>query len=140
MKLNVSREAVYVAPIPDRPGALADKLEPLARAGANLQFLIARRTPDRQPGAVVFVTPLTTPAQVRTAKQAGFKTTRHLHSIRVEGADRPGICAKITRAVADAGLNLRGFSAAAIGKRFVAHLALDTAAAATKAIRIIKGL
>jgi predicted amino acid-binding ACT domain protein len=63
-----------------------------------------------------------------------------MHTVRVEGQDKPGQGAKIAAALAEAGVNLRGFSAAAIGKKFVAHVAADTTAAAAKAMKIIAGL
>ena len=48
--------------------------------------------------------------------------------------------AKLTRALAEAGINLRGVSAAALGKRYVTHLALDTASDAAKAAAALKKL
>jgi hypothetical protein len=42
--------------------------------------------------------------------------------------------------LAEKGLNLRGLSAAAIGKKFVAHIAVDSASDAAKAVRALKGL
>jgi len=48
--------------------------------------------------------------------------------------------AKLTRALAEAGINLRGFSAAALGTRYVTHLALDTAQDAVKAAAALKKL
>jgi hypothetical protein len=44
----------------------------------------------------------------------------------------------MTQALAEAGINLRGLSAAALGRQFVAHLAFDGAADAIKAARILK--
>jgi hypothetical protein len=44
----------------------------------------------------------------------------------------------MTTLLARAGVNLRGLSAAAFGRRFVCHLALDTAAAATKAVKVLR--
>ena len=44
------------------------------------------------------------------------------------------------RSVADLGLNLRGFSAAAIGKKFICHLALDTEADAVRAAQAVRKL
>ena len=38
MKLKVSRTDVWAATIDDRPGGLADKLDALAAAGANLKL------------------------------------------------------------------------------------------------------
>jgi predicted amino acid-binding ACT domain protein len=60
--------------------------------------------------------------------------------VRIEGVDKPGQGARITAALAEAGVNLRGFSAAALGKKFVAHVAVDTTAAAAKAMKIVAGL
>ena len=52
--------------------------------------------------------------------------------MRIEGPDKPGLGAQLTCALAKAGINLRGLSAAAIGKRCVVYLALDTAADAAR--------
>jgi predicted amino acid-binding ACT domain protein len=138
MALKVSRVDVWAASIVDRPGGLAAKLAALAKAGANLEFVIARRSAEKPGTGVVFVTPIQGAAQLRAAKKAGFSKSRSLHSVRVEGPDKPGMGAKITEALAAACVNLRGLSAAAIGRKFVGHIALDTAAAAAKALRILK--
>ena len=86
------------------------------------------------------MTPISGAAGLAAAKKAGFKKTPSLHTVRVEGPDKPGQGARIAAALAEAGINLRGFSAAAIGKKFVAHVAADTSAAAAKAMKIIAGL
>lgn len=138
MAMKVSREVVWVAEIKDRPGGLAKKLEALAKAGAQLEFIIARRAPEKRGTGVVFLTPLMGAKQLATAKAEGFHRSRSLHSLRIEGVDKPGLGAKVTRALAEKGVNLRGLSAAVIGKRFVLNIALDSAAMANKAAKIIK--
>ena len=140
MKLNISRTDTWAATIDDRPGGLADKLAALAAAGANLGFVIARRAAEQRGSGVVFVTPLKGAKQIKAAEAVGFQKTGSLHSLRVEGADKPGMGAKLTKALADAGINLRGFSAAALGKRYVTHLALDKAQDAAKAALVLKKL
>jgi len=140
MKLKVSRTDTWAAAIDDRPGGLGDKLAALAAAGVNLEFIIARRAPEQRGSGVVFVTPLKGAKQIKAADAAGFQKTGSLHTLRVQGADKPGMGAKLTQALAEAGLNLRGFSAAALGKQYVAHLALDTANAAAKATAVLKKL
>jgi hypothetical protein len=45
---------------------------------------------------------------------------------------------KMTRTLADAGINLRGLSAAALGRRAVTYLAFDSGADADTAIRVLK--
>ena len=119
---------------------MADKLAALAAAGANLGFIIARRMPEHRGSGVVFVTPLKGAKQIKAAERAGFQNTERLHSVCVEAGDQPGMGAKLTRAIAEAGINLRGLSAAAIGKRSVSYLAVDTTEDAAKVVRILKKL
>jgi hypothetical protein len=140
MKLKVSRVDVWAAAIKDRPGGLAVKLEALARAGANLEFVVARRSPDRPGAGVVFVAPIKGARQTKAAAAAGFAKAKGMHSVRVEGGDKPGLGARMTQALAAAGVNLRGLSAAAIGNRCVVYLAFDSGPTAAKAMRIIKRL
>jgi len=139
MALKVTRVDTWAVSIQDRPGGLSGKLRALADGKANLEFVIARRAPDRPGTGVAFVTPITGAAQ-RVAKQAGFAKSAALHTVRIQGPDRRGEGARIAAALAEAGLNLRGLSAAAIGKTFVCHVALDSAADAAKAVRVLKNL
>jgi len=138
MKLDVVREDVWAVGIEDRPGGLAEKLEALAQAGANLEFVIARRSPEKPGSGVVFVTPVKGAKQVKAARQVGFDKTASLHALGIATTDKPGLAAQLTRCLAEAGINLRGFSAAAIGRRATFHLAFDSAADANKAMRRLK--
>src|SRR4029453_5369659 len=98
--LLVERVDVWAATIPDRPGGLAEVLETLRDAGADLQLAIARRTPEGPGKGVVFVTPLQNDREIRAAAQVGFNVTHSLHSVRIMGGDRPGIVAELTRKLA----------------------------------------
>ncbi len=138
MSLTVERVDVWAAAIEDEPGGLAEKLAPLSEAGADLAFAIARRAPEEPGTGVVFVTPLVGDAQTGAAEKAGFTVADSLHSLRIEGDNKPGIGAQLTRKLADAGINLRGLSAAVIGGRFIMYLALDTAKDTDKAVSIIQ--
>ena len=140
MTLRATQVRVWAASMEDRPGGLAEKLGALAKAGANLEFVIGRRAPDKPGTGVVFVTPIEGETQVSAAEAAGFAVTDSLHSVRIEGRDAPGLGARIAGALADAGINLRGISAAAIGDRMVCHLALDTADDAAKAMTVLKSV
>lgn len=140
MKLKVTRTDVLAAAIADRPGGLAGKLAALSKAGANLESVVARRSPERKGKGVVFVTPITGSAKLRAAKKAGFKKLPKMHSVRIEGNDSRGVGAKITGALAKAGINLRGLSASGQRGRFVAYLSCDSAATANKAVRVLRSL
>jgi len=138
MKLEINRVDVWAAGIKDRPGAVAEKLGILSQAGANLEFVIARRDHARAKTGVVFVTPIKGAKQLRAAKKAGFKKTSTLHGLRIACGDKPGVGASLTQVLAEAGINLRGFSGAAIGKKAIFHLAFDSSVSAGKAARVLK--
>ena len=138
MDLIVEKEDVWIASLEDKPGALAAKLTALAEAGADLDFVIARRSAERPGTGVMFAIPLRGDAELKAASAIGFSAGNRLHSVRVEGENQAGIAGKITDLLAKAGINLRGFSGAVVGKRFVLHLAFDTATIQDTAIQIIK--
>ena len=138
MALQVNRVDIWAGAVEDRPGGLAEKLAVLAEAGAELQYVMARRAPEKPGTGVVFLAPLTGARQTRAARAAGLHKTRSLFAVRAEGADKPGLGAQITEALAARGINLRGMSASVLGKRFVLHLALDSSADAAKAARVLR--
>jgi len=139
MTVKATKAQVWVATIEDRAGGVADKLEALAKSGASLEMALARRTEEPGKG-VLFVTPVKGAKATRAAQQAGFAQPANIHSVRIEGADRPGIGAQIARSLGDAGISFRGISAVAIGRKFVSYLACDSAEEAAKAAAVLKKL
>ncbi len=140
MTLRVSRVDLWTASIDDRAGGAADKLEPLSKAGANFEFVFSRRTPEQPGRGMLFVTPVKGAKVVQAAQTAGFAKPENLHSVRIEGANNPGVTAKIARALAKAGISFRALSATGIGSKFVSHVALDTAEEAAKAVSLLRKL
>jgi hypothetical protein len=138
MDLIVERVEVWVTTIDDQPGRLANTLSTLREAGADLNFIIARRAPEEPGKAVVFVTPLQGDAELEAAATLGFNPTASVHAVRVEGENRPGIAAELTALLAAAGLNLRGFSAAVLGTLFVLYIGFDSTEDAAKAASILQ--
>jgi len=137
MDLDVEQVDVWAAPIKDEAGAVASLLKGLHRAGADLQFVIARRSPDVPGTGVVFVTPLQGEQETSTASRLGFNLTPSLHSIRIRGHDRAGIVGDLMQALADGGISLRGLSASVIGTQFIAYVAVDSSDDAMKVIDIL---
>jgi predicted amino acid-binding ACT domain protein len=137
MTLLVEHVDVWAATIQDKPGAVAAALEELREAGADLQFIIARRAPDSPGKGVLFVTPLQGDNEVAVAAQLGFNVTRSVNTVRVMGPDRRGIAAELTKKIADAAINLRGFSASVIGPQFVAYIAVDSREDANRMIEVL---
>lgn len=137
MALKASKADVWVVSIEDRAGAAAEKLEALAQGGANLEMVFARRTDEPGKG-VMFVTPVKGAKAAKAAQAAGFGKPQSIHSVRIEGGDKPGLGSKIARALGDAGVSFRGMSAAAFGKKFVSYIACDTAEDQARAIAALK--
>jgi len=140
MAIKVSRTEVWMVVIDDRAGGAADKLEALAKAGANLELVFARRTAEQPGKGVLFAGPIKGAKVLKAAQEAGFAKSDSIHGVKVEGSDKPGLCAKITRALANAGISFRGMSAAAIGSKFVSNIAVDSAEDAAKAVAALKKL
>ena len=138
MRLDISRVDMWAASIEDRPGGLAKKLETLAAAGIDLDFVSARRAPDKPGTGAVFVAPIAGVRQTRAAREAGFEKSESLHAVRINTGNKPGFSADLTKVLADANLNLRGFSGAAITNRALFYIAFDTSTDAGKAVRALK--
>ena len=86
----------------------------------------------------VFLAPIKGKKQVQAAGDVGLVPARGMYAICVEASNRSGLAAKLTRAVAANGINLRGASAAAIGKKARIYLALGTKDDMEKAVKAAK--
>lgn len=136
MSYQIRKVDVWAVDLLNRPGMLARVLEMLAASGASLEFLVARRVTENT--SRTFVAPLKGARQIRAAREAGLAPASGMHTLRLSGPDRPGLGAVLTRALADAGLNVRGVSIAAAQRRLLAYFAFRTAADAAAAQRAIR--
>ena len=140
MSLTVTKIDVWAAEIEDKPGGLAKLLGALAGAGANLECVVARRDPSNVGKGVAFLTPVKGASVQKAAKAEGLAPAEKIATLKVEGYDAPGPGFRITSAIADSGVNLRGVSGAVVGRKFVVYLGFDGNADADKAARALKAL
>lgn len=140
MSFTVSKVDIWSCKIEDKPGGLAKVLGALGNAGANLDCVIARRDAAKSGAGIVFLTPVKGPAVRKAAQSALLAPAKNMSTLKVEGDDTAGLGGRLAAAIADAGINLRGVSAAVMGKKFVAYLGFDNASDATKAARALKAL
>jgi len=138
MDLIVEHVDVWAASIKDEPGDLSRVLTGLREAGADLDFIIARRAAEKPGTGAVFVTPLRGDREIAAAADLGFNITRSVHSVRVEGDNKPGVAAELTQMLSGKGINLRGFSASVIGPRFIIYIGLDSKDDARKVVSILR--
>src|SRR5262245_18500001 len=108
MALRATKAEIWAVSIDDRAGGVADKLERLADAGANFEMVFARRTPENPGRGMLFATPLKGAKVTRAAREEGMGTPSTFYSVKIEGDDRPGLGARIARALGDAGISFRG--------------------------------
>jgi hypothetical protein len=140
MSFRMNKVQVWSAEIPDRPGAAAGKLELLARAGADLEYIFTQPAPGKPENTVIFLAPINGPDQLEAAKMAGLTPTSDVIMLRVEGDNQAGLGYQLMYCLAVAGINLRGLSVSTVGQRFAAYLAFDNADAATQAIQVLATL
>lgn len=124
MSYAIRKVEVWAGDFVNRAGVLARVLEALTQAGAQLEFLIGRRVTEHT--SRVFVAPLKGAKQKAAAGGVGLVPAGGMHSVRVEGPNRPGLGAEMARALAAAGINIRGASAAAVGRKSVFYFAFET--------------
>ena len=135
MASRVDRVDVWRGTVADSPGELGKVLKTLREAGANLEFLFAR--PWKEGRAAFFIAPLQGAAQCRAAKSARIIKWTDMPSLRVRGANKSGLAARIAGALGGAGINIQGLSAMGVGKGSMFYIALKKADLA-KAQRVLK--
>ena len=140
MTLAIRRVQVWSGEIPDRPGAAAAKLEQLAHAGADLEFVFTRPSRANADTSNLFIAPITGPEQIKAARDAALGPALDVAMLCVEGNNRAGISYDIMSRLAVAGINLRGLSISLVNGRFAAFLLLDDADAATLAVQVLATL
>ena len=118
MGFKLERVHIWSGEIADKVGGMASKLAALAQAGANLQYISTRRQADRPGTGILYVAPVTGPAQVRAARQAGLAETHETVVLRVEGDNEAGLAHHVTQQWAIAGINLQGLTMAVLGSKF----------------------
>jgi len=138
MALSIKKVDVWAGELRDIPGGLADVLGGLSDAGGDFQFVIARRDPANPGSGQVFITPIKGKKVEQAAAGVGMNRADAVPTLRVEGGDRPRLGHEMARSIAEAGINIRGFSAAVIGNKFVAYIGFDSQQDADRAASALK--
>lgn len=137
MAVTVKRIILWRAEVENRPGVLAQTLEPLAAAGADLKVVMGYRFRGAEKKAAIEVCPITEKKLTAAATKAGLAAST-IPTLLVEGDNRPGLGHAIAQAVADAGINLGFIVAQVTGKQYSAVIGLETEPDAKKAALLIK--
>jgi hypothetical protein len=129
---------LWRAEVDNQPGVLAQILEPLAAAGADLQVVMGYRLPGDHARAAIEIF-LVTGARPLSAAQAAGLSEAAISAVHVEGDNRPGLGHAIAKALADASINIDFFLAQVSGRRHTTVIGFDSREDAGRAILLIKG-
>jgi hypothetical protein len=138
MALKVAKLDIWAGMIEDRAGGLAEKIGPMSKAGANFEFVFARRMPEQPGKGLMMVHPVRGSKVMAAAASVGIAKSAEMFGLRVEGPNKAGTGAKMTQALSAAGVSFRGLSASVVGSKFVCFLALDSAADQAKAAAALR--
>jgi hypothetical protein len=137
MPVTVKAISLWRKEIEHQVGTLAQTLEPVAKAGANLQVMMGYRYSGNGTKAAVELYPISGKKVTAAAAEAGLSAAA-IPALLVEGDDKPGLGYAIAQAIAGGGINMSFFLAQAIGRRFSAVLGFGTEADAKSAAPLIK--
>jgi len=135
MPITVKSISLWRREVENQVGTLAQALEPLEKAGANLHVLMGYRHPGDGTKAAIELYPI---AGKKVAAAAAGLSASSIPTLLVEGDDRPGLGFAIAQAIAEAGVNMTFFVAQAIGRKFSAVLGFETEDDAKTATPLIK--
>jgi hypothetical protein len=137
MPVQVKRITLWRKELENRAGSLASTLEPVAGVGTDLEIVMGYCYPGDRAKAAVELYPVTNKKAIAAAQSTGLAAST-IPAVLIQGDNRAGMGHAITKAVADAGINLDFLVAQVIGRKFSAVAGFENDADANKAATLIK--
>jgi len=137
MPVTVKNISLWRKEVENKTGVLAQTLEPLAKAGADLHVVMGYRYPGDESKAVVELYPISSKKSIAAAQQAGLSAST-IPTLLVEGDNKPGLGCAIAQAIADAGVNLSFLVTQVIGRKYSAVIGFANDEDANRATALIK--
>ena len=137
MPVTVKTIALWRKEVENQVGTLAQTLEPVTKAGANLRVLMGYRYPGNESRAAIELYPILSKKETAAAESEGLEASS-IPTLLVEGDDKPGLGLAIAEAISAAGLNMSFFVAQAVGRKFSAVLGFTSDEDAATAAGLIK--
>ncbi len=134
MAISVKKTSIWRREVDNKPGTLAQTLQPLAEAGTDLEIVMSYGMGNR---AAIEVAPIAGRRATAAAEKAGLAESR-VPAVLVTGDNRVGLGHSMARSLGDAGVNINFLIAQVIGNRFSSLFGFDSEADADRAIPLIK--
>jgi len=136
MAIIVKKATLWRREVENRSGVLADTLQPLAEAGADLQLVMGYRHPGGENGAIE-VFPVSGRKVTAGAQAAGLAPSS-IPTLIVSGDNKAGLGHAIAKGIGDAGINLSFVMAQVVGRKYSAVFGFENEADSNKAAPLIK--
>jgi hypothetical protein len=140
MGFKLDRVHVWSGEVKDQPGGVSNQLAVLAEAGANLEFILTQRLPNKPGYGYLLVAPITGPAQTRSARSIGLHETHDPVVLRVEGDNAAGLGHRLTQSWAKTGISFQGLTMCVVANKFVGYATFDSVNDANRAAAILGDL
>ena len=137
MPVTVKNISLWRTETENKTGLLALTLEPLAKAGADLNVVMGYRLPGNESKAAIEIYPVAGKKVTAAATETGLVASA-IPTLLVEGDNKPGMAHKIAQAIAEAAVDLSFFVAQAIGRKYSAVIGFANDGDARKAATLIK--
>lgn len=137
MPVTVKKITLWRKELENRPGTLAEALDPVAKAGADLQVVMGYCYPGDRSKAALELFPVMSKKVTGAAQSAGLAPSG-IPALHVVGDNRAGLGHAIARTLADASINLDFLVAQVIGRKYSAVIGFENEADAAKAMPLIK--
>lgn len=137
MAVTIKPITLWRSEVQDRPGALAEVLGLLNATRADLQVVMGYKVPGDRTRAVFELWPVSSRKRELAAEKAGLSPSS-TPTLLVTGDDRAGLGHALTRALADAGINLSFMVAQVAGRKYSAILGFESEADAKKSAGVIR--
>jgi hypothetical protein len=137
MPVTVKSISLWRKETDNKTGLLAQTLDPLAKAGADLGVVMGYRLPGNEAKAAVEIYPVSGKKITAAATETGLAASA-IPTLLVEGDNKPGMAHKMAQTIAEAGINLSFFVAQAVGRKYSAVIGFANDADAKRAATLIK--
>ena len=137
MGIRIKQIGLWRTEVPNRPGALASALEPLAQQGADLKVVRVRAAPGKTTRKVIEIYPGEGHRAAMIARAGGFSLSATT-TLLLQGDNLPGFAYEVANAVAWAGIGILDHEAGVVEDQFSSTLTFGNEADARKAATVIR--
>jgi len=137
MAVKLKSVVLWRKEVTNRPGVLADTLEPFAKQGADLQIVMGYRYPGEERKAAIELYPIAGKKMTEAAQASGWSGSS-IPAVMVQGDNKAGLAHAVAKSIGDAKINLTFLVAQVIGRKYSAVIGFETEQDSKRAAALIR--